>query len=50
MEGGYKIKNENLAVIAGFFCCLKTLVFYIKTIDKYCFLLYNMDNTRSVFI
>lgn len=36
-------------MIAGFFCCSKTLVFYIKTIDKYCFLLYNMDNTRSVF-
>ena len=36
-------------LVGSFFCCFKTLVFYIKTIDKYCFLLYNIDNTRSVF-
>ena len=37
-------------MIAGFFCCSKTLVFNQKTIDKYYFLLYNIDNTKSVFL
>lgn len=36
-------------MIAGFFCYFKTIVFNQKTIDKYYFLLYNVDNTRSVF-